>query len=754
MHMSGARLLGAEYGRIIAFGGVICVAATAVALVLSAELVALGVSTTVVSLIGVAIVVATADRRWGRKLLEQDRKLSVALNHMHQGLCMFDSQARLVVCNERYLQMYGLSPEVVKPGCTLHDLLLHRKAAGVFNRDPDAYCADLRQQIASHKTSKRMIELRDGRVIELVNQPIAGGGWVATHDDITEQRRREKELAGTRHFLDLVIDNVPAAIVVKDAREFKYVLINRQGEALYGLPRERMIGKTTHELFPKAAEEFIAARDRQLVETKRPQVFSEYHFDTPHRGRIVTTSRRLPILDDRGEPQYLLAVIQDVTEQKQAEAKIAYLAHHDALTDLPNRVGFGEFFAVALDRAGASGGHVAVLCIDIDRFKEINDVFGHAMGDTLLGAVTRRLRTVAGDAFFARLDGDEFGLIISDNQLPTSAAKLADRLIAAIAEEFVIEGRRLQINLSIGVALYPGDGTCPAALLANAEAALYRAKAGGCGSIRFFEAEMDERLRERRALAHDLRSALARGEFTLHYQPQAQIAGKIVGFEALVRWQHPVHGIIGPKVFIPLAEESGLILELGEWILREACREAASWPKPLRVAVNVSPVQFRHGDLVRIVQSALLDTKLAPARLDLEITESVLVDDAARAVSMLRRLKGLGVQIVMDDFGTGYSSLQNLQSFSFDKLKIDRSFISNLETNKQSATIVRAVIGLGRGLDLPIVAEGVETQAQLAFLAAEACDEVQGFLVGRPQPIDAYADAVGRRPPRRRSAVN
>jgi EAL domain-containing protein (putative c-di-GMP-specific phosphodiesterase class I) len=298
--------------------------------------------------------------------------------------------------------------------------------------------------------------------------------------------------------------------------------------------------------------------------------------------------------------------------------------------------------------------------------------------------------------------------------------------------------------LSIGVAIYPTDGTDAQTLLTNADAGLYRAKGEGRGSVRFFDAQTDQRLRERRALQHDLRLAIERNELQLYYQPQALIDGTIIGFEALARWRHPTHGVVSPGVFIPLAEESGVIIQVGEWILREACRHAAAWDLPLQVAINLSSVQFRHGDLPSLVHAVLLETGLAPRRLELEVTESVLIDDFSRAVSILRRLKALGVRIAMDDFGTGYSSLSYLQAFPFDKIKIDQAFISNLDKNPQSAAIVRAIIGLGRALCLPVTAEGVETAEQLAFLARESCDEVQGFLIGKPQPIEEYADATSR----------
>ena len=329
---------------------------------------------------------------------------------------------------------------------------------------------------------------------------------------------------------------------------------------------------------------------------------------------------------------------------------------------------------------------------------------------------------------------------------PSAAEALADRALHALDDDIEVAGQPLRAGMSIGVAVYPVDGADVSVVLANADAALYRAKAEARGSIRFFEPDMDKRLRERRALQHDLRFALSRHEIALHYQPQASIDGKIIGFEALVRWDHPTRGMVSPGEFIPLAEESGAIIALGEWILREACREAASWPTSLRIAVNLSPAQFRHGDLPALVHSVLFDTGLAANRLEIEITEGVLISDFSRAISILRRLKTLGVRIAMDDFGTGYSSLSYLQAFPFDKIKIDRGFIANLDRNPQSAAIIRAVIGLGHGLNLPVVAEGVETKEQLAFLRREACNEVQGYLFGRPAPIAQYARLTGQHP--------
>ena len=389
----------------------------------------------------------------------------------------------------------------------------------------------------------------------------------------------------------------------------------------------------------------------------------------------------------------------------------------------------------------------AVLCLDLDRFKQVNDVFGHAAGDTLLATVARRMQDAIGDTFLARLGGDEFAIVAPAGAHPPKAAALAEKLLAAVVDEIVIDQQHLRVGLSIGVALFPDDGTDPDALTANADAALYRAKAEGRGTIRFFEAEMDQQIRKHHAIQLDLRGAIERNELELYFQPQARLQHEIVAFEALLRWHHPVRGFVPPSTFVPLAEESGLIFGIGEWVLREACREAARWSNPLRVSVNLSPVQFRHGDLPSLVHAILLETGLPPARLELEVTEGVLINDFERTVSILRRLKSLGVRVAMDDFGTGYSSLSYLQAFPFDKIKIDQRFICNLEHDAQSATIVRAVIGLARGLNIPVLAEGVETQAQLNFLTAEHCDKVQGFLIGRPEPISHYAKCVGRKKP-------
>ena len=552
------------------------------------------------------------------------------------------------------------------------------------------------------------------------------------------------KLGRTQKFLDNIIENMPVSVAVKDARDRCYVLINRTAEAIFGIARRDLIGRpaadpsgneAANDLFPLAGE---ALRTREL------QTIDEHVVHTHHNGTRTLTTRNLSIPDETGEQRYLLSLSEDITERKQAEARIQHLANHDALTDLPNRAAFVEHLTRTIDAAKASKESFAVLSIDLDRFKEVNDMFGHAVGDDVLRKLSQQLRTLAGEAHLARLGGDEFILITPNGDHPALAEILAGRLHAAVTTDLELNGQHLHVGVSIGIAIFPTDGGDATTLLNNADAALYRAKAAGPGKTRFFEIEMDNRLRERRAIAHELSSAVARNELRLHYQPLAKIDGEVIGFEALLRWHNPQRGMVSPATFIPVAEESGLIVEIGEWVLREACREAASWPQPLQIAVNLSPIQFRHGDLAGLVHSMLLETGLAPTRLELEITEGVLVEDFGRGVSILRRLKLLGVRIAMDDFGTGYSSLSYLQAFPFDKIKIDQSFVSKVKSNPQSAAIVRGVIGLAHGLGLPVLAEGVETRDQLEFLAAESCDEVQGYLLGRPLPILDYSNLVGR----------
>ena len=553
-----------------------------------------------------------------QKQLERTNiQFATTLDKIGQGVCFFDADQRLILSNHRYAEIYGIAPDAIRPGMTLSEIAELRYAAGTGPIVSHQGYLDWCDAINSNPSPQNWsAELASGKVIRVHHERTPDGGWVSTHEDVTE------------------------------------------------------------------------------------------HSD--------------------------------------AERQIAHLALHDPLTDLPNRAALKRKLDMLLDKHGAEGSPFAVLCLDLDRFKEVNDLFGHNAGDLLLCTTASRLRAVADEAFVARLGGDEFMVLA---ELDANAASaLADRIIASLGEDADVDETRISMGVSIGVAMFPADGNAAAGLMNNADAALYRAKAEGRGIARFFEPQMDQWLREKRALQRDLHSAVSQQQLVVFYQPQADIGGDIVGFEALLRWYHPTRGNIPPSVFIPIAEESSLIMELGEWVLRTACREAASWPRKLRIAVNLSPVQFKRRDLSELVRSVLAETGLSPDRLELEITEGVLIDDFERAMTTLRQLKALGVRIAMDDFGTGYSSLSYLQSFPFDKIKIDQSFIRKVGQS-QSAAIIRAVIGLGRGLNLPVIAEGVESEHQLAFLTQECCDQVQGYLVGRPRPIADYAMYLGREQP-------
>jgi diguanylate cyclase (GGDEF)-like protein/PAS domain S-box-containing protein len=460
-------------------------------------------------------------------------------------------------------------------------------------------------------------------------------------------------------------------------------------------------------------------------------------------GEVRDVELLLRPLEWRGKPLRIVA-LRDVTERREAAERITHLARHDALTGLPNRSVFTGRVADAVAQGADEGRPVALLCIGLDGFKSVNDMHGHAAGDALLVAAAQRLRGMVREhELVARLGGDEFAVIHSGETRPGQAAQLAERVCAALAEPFAIGAETVRISGSVGVAMFPADSRSAPDLIKNADMALSRAKAEARGSIRFYDPSMDEKLRERRLLDADLRSALDQGELSIDYQPLADLgSGRIVGFEALLRWKHPRLGMISPATFIPIAEESALIVRLGAWVLRAACAEAAGWTPALKLSVNLSPAQFTQGDLAGDVEAILADTGLNPVRLELEVTEGLLIKDSDKAIAILERLKALGVQISMDDFGTGYSSLSYFRMFPFDKVKIDQSFIRDMIENPQARGIVRSVIGLSRGLGMPVVAEGVETSAQLKALREEGCDQVQGYLIARPNPIGHFSGVV------------
>jgi diguanylate cyclase (GGDEF)-like protein/PAS domain S-box-containing protein len=521
-----------------------------------------------------------------------------------------------------------------------------------------------------------------------------------------------------RAFADLTREGI---VICEDG---KIVDVNLSAGRLMGLDRAALRGR--------AFRDFLDAPDPDRIlsaSLAKPQEVGLRA--TGGEGMFVEISSRDLTSDGKRRRVFTL---RDLSDHKQKDHQIRHLAYHDPLTGLANRAAFNEALASSMKR----GGEVALFCIDLDKFKEVNDVFGHSAGDEILKTAARRIIAAGPNAMAFRLGGDEF-VVIGTGADAGDADKLAALFAERLNTETIIAGRTMRCGASVGYAVFPHHGQTADALFANADAALYRAKADGRGLSRGFEPEMDLALRERRALQQDLATALSRNELFLHWMPQADTkTGEINGFEALARWKHPVRGVVPPVMFIPVAEETAAIVQIGEWVLRTACREGVRWPKPGKVAVNLSPIQFQHGDIVKLVHSILLETGLPAERLELEVTEGVLLDDLSGALNTLRRLKALGVQIAMDDFGTGYSSLSYLQAFPFDRIKIDASFIQTLSTSPQAKAIVRAVVALGASLDMPITAEGVETPEQRAFLAELNCEEIQGYLVGRPSPVVSF----------------
>jgi diguanylate cyclase (GGDEF)-like protein len=564
----------------------------------------------VVSLAMVAGWLLRRHRLTKQRLAAERRQLSIAVNNISQGLVLYDGSARVITCNQPYLEMFGLSPDVAKSGCTMQRLIAHRKETGSFEGDVDEFCNAIIQEVSLGKTTRQLTQTPGGRAIEIINRPLKEGGWVAT--------------------------------------------------------------------------------------------------------------------------------IEDITERTRADEKIAHLAHYDALTDLPNRAMFRARLEQALG-AMRPGQQLAVLYIDIDEFKGVNDALGHPIGDELLKGVAGRLRGCLRDTdVAARLGGDEFAVIQTAITHLSETTRLVDEIHSAIREPFECMGHLITTDASIGIALAPADGMDLDGLLRNADLALYGAKADGRRTHRFFEAGMDERARARRKLELDLRQAIVDGGLAVHFQPIVNLeSGQISCCEALLRWQHPERGMIPSTEFIPIAEETGLINQLGQWVLSTACTEAVNWPDHVRVAVNVSPVQFRSKTLALNVAATLAASGLAASRLELEITEAVLIRDDEAALEMLHQLRKVGVRVALDDFGTGYSSLSYLQRFPFDKIKIDRSFIKDLAGPGASSSIVQAVVNIAAASDMMTTAEGVETEQQRNLLFILGCNEMQGHLFS---PAVAAAD--------------
>jgi diguanylate cyclase (GGDEF)-like protein len=669
-----------------------------------------------------------------------------ALNNLSLGLIIFDKDRKVVFCNTRYMEIYRLAPEQVKPGTPVGDLIQHRLNLGLkVLSQPDEYIRERTGNAVMPATTVQ--EFNDGRIIAYTVRPMPDGGGMATHEDITEQeqvdarlkkqvelgKQQEENLRIRNLQFDTAINNMSQGLCFFDGAQ-RLIVCNDRYIELYGLAADRVgPGTPLAEIvemrfnagsFPAMTQdEYLAWRRTvavsatatdSIVELRDGRIFEIRHRPMPDSGWVATH--------------------EDITEQRRIKIKIEHMAHHDALTDLANRVLLNERLERALSRAHRDE-MIAIHHLDLDQFKAVNDTLGHPGGDKLLKMVADRLRSLVRDGdTVARMGGDEFAIvqIAAD---PTDATALAQRIIGAISEPFDIDGHQAVIGASIGIAVGPGDGLTPDELLRNADLALYRAKGDGRGTFRFFEAGMDLQMQARRILEQDLRKALPAGEFELYYQPIVSLSNNAIsGFEALIRWNHPTRGIMAPNAFIPLAEEIGFIIPMGEWVIRQACATAALWPEDIHVAVNISAVQFRSPGLVQVIVGALAASGLHPTRLEIEITETVLLQDKDIILVTLHRLRTLGVRIAMDDFGTGYSSLTYLQCFPFDKIKIDRSFVADVAENSGSLNIVRAVASLANGLGMKATAEGVETKEQLDKITSEGCTEVQGYLFSHPVP--------------------
>ncbi len=690
-----------------------------------------------------------------RELEEVATRFKSAIENISQGMSMFDADHRLVAYNAKYLQLLNLSPDQVRLGCSFRELLGLRHTTGSLRENVDAYVEKITSAIGRGEQIAVTANLPDGRIIRVVNCPKADGGWVATHDDITDQERAELEIANVRNFLDTVIQSMPAPVVIRDVETRRFLLVNRAYESLVGIPREQLLGTTVFEHFPEDIAERLNRDDEEAIDAKDRVVTDEYPLDTKINGRRIVTTTRIVVRDNNQRPQYLIAIVDDVTDRKRSEAKIERLAHYDGLTNLANRNLFREQIEESLARQRRLGTEFAVFLLDLDKFKAVNDRLGHQAGDTLLCEVAARLKAAIREVdIAARIGGDEFALIVMPGRdsLKDGAETLAARLVNVISAPYDIEGQKVVIGCSIGVALAPSHGERSDELLRNADLALYKSKHGGRNCFNVYGEEFKVEADSRNALENDLREAIWREEFDLFYQPIIDIVtGSVTAVEALVRWRHPVKGLILPDQFIPLAEQTGLIVQIGEWAMTRACRDAMLMPDRVKVAVNLSPVQFAKSNLVEAAIFALVDSQLPPERLELEVTEGVLLQETEQNLDILRQLKNLGVSIALDDFGVGYSSLGYLTSFPFGKVKIDRSFVKRLD-KPESKAVVSSIVQLARSLKLVTAAEGIETEAQLAEIQTLGVDQGQGFLFGKAVPLAELDFSAVRAPAHTRAA--
>jgi diguanylate cyclase (GGDEF)-like protein/PAS domain S-box-containing protein len=684
------------------------------------------------------ILATTAELQRSKESSEQSNLLlHTALTNMAHGLCVFDRDERLVMCNERYSEMYGLTPELTKPGTRLRSILQACLTAATPPDEAERSISARLKAIAEGHPLYVDNVLSDGRIYSVGHRSMPGGGWVGTHIDVTDQQQAERSLDEARRFLDSIIESIPVGVVVKDAKTRRYVLVNRTFEAGLGLPRSDLLGRTVFDIHKIEDARLIDDADTECLQGGDNANYNEIDLDTPLRGVRTLATNRIAMRNHQGDPEYLIAVIEDVTERKKAEQRIAFMAHHDALTGLANRAALVQRIDEAAARQRRRGEPFTVLLLDLDRFKQVNDTLGHLAGDALLIEVAGRLRSLLREMdVLARLGGDEFAIIqASQVNQREAATSLAERIIEMIGKPFEVDGGNITIGTSIGIALALEHDAGSDTLLKMADLALYRAKSAGRNGYCFFDPEMSQVASARLEIENDLRRAIQQNELELHYQSIIDAkTRKISSVEALVRWRHPTKGLVLPDLFVPLAEETGLIAQIGEWVLHTACSAAVAWPEEVKVAVNLSLVQFRKTNLPDTIMRTLVDSGLRPERLELEITETALIESAAQCLPALRQLKNFGITIVLDDFGTGYSSLSQLVMFPFDKIKIDKSFTQNLTKRADCAAIISATLTLAQSLSIETTAEGVETIEQSRLLRLAGVTSLQGYLFKRPVP--------------------
>ncbi len=684
------------------------------------------------------------------ELREQNERFSAAIENMSHGLCMFDADERMIICNSNYVSIFHLDDEIVRPGIVFFDILQHSVDIGVASQGAADLYAIRKPYIDRAQASTYEEILSDGRIVSITHRPLASGGWVSIYEDITEQRRAEQELKEQHRRFDAALANMSQGLLMYSSESRLIVRNQRFLDLCKAKAADFPLGTTHRQMLEKLVRLGIFVPidiDVEVAKTKATLEAGQAR--SSHRelvdGRTLFVSRR-PLAGGGW-----VATFEDVTERRRAEERMSHLAHYDTLTDLPNRSMFRERLDQALGETPDTP--LAIFSLDLDRFKAVNDTWGHPAGDWLLKCVAERLRhgLRSETDVVARLGGDEFAILQFNPKGAADAEKLAKRIVSVVSQPFRDKGRDMHVGISLGIALYPGDGKDADTLLKNADTALYSGKSEGRNVYRFFEPGMDAMVRERRTLETDLETALKRQQFALDFQPITNIAsGEIAGAEALMRWNSPTRGLVAPDDFIAAAEDSGLIVPLGEWALKEACSVAAGWPPGMRIAVNVSAVQIRSVDFARSVISALAVSGVPASRLELEITETVLMDESDMVLKTLRQLRDLGIRIALDDFGIGYSSLSYLRRFPVDKIKIDRSFIHDID-NKDTAAIVRTIIGLGAELGITVTAEGVETEAQLEILRKAGCVEAQGFLIGMPSKAADMARLLKTRAASRRA---